>query len=279
MATTTVLTEEGTSNFAQAGNLNVHYNEAGTGDTVVMLHGGGPGASGWSNYVTNFGPFSEHYRAILMDMPGYGKSDPKEMHEDYRNRINALALRDLLDTLGIEKANVIGNSMGGATAATFAIAYPERINKLVLMGAGGGGASIMQPMPLEGIKRIAALFEDPTLEGFRELIKIFVYDSSFMTDDLLHQRLANTLAHPEHLEARRKSSKQLEDLSPELSKIQADTLIVWGRDDRFVPLDHALKFLWSIPKSQLHVFSGCGHWAQYEKSGEFNTLVLDFLAR
>ena len=97
------------------------------------------------------------------------------------------------------------------------------------------------------------------------------------SDQLLQQRLKATLDHPEHLEARKKSKAGLEDLTPELSKVQAKTLVIWGRDDRFVPLDHALKFLWTIPDANLHIFSKCGHWAQYEKADEFNRLVLDFL--
>jgi 2-hydroxy-6-oxonona-2,4-dienedioate hydrolase len=273
----TQLTEESTSKYVQAGDIRLHYNEAGAGDVVIMIHGGGPGASGWSNYATNIAPFAEKYRTLLVDMPGYGKSDAR-VAEDWRNRMNARALKDMLDALGIEKAHFVGNSMGGATSATFAIMYPERINKLVLMGAGGGGASIAQPLPQEGIKVLNEVFAEPTLENFRKLINIFVYDSSFMTDDLLMQRVNATLAHPEHLDARKKSRPGLEDLTPELDKIKAQTLVIWGRDDRFAPLDHALKFIWHIPNANAHVFSKCGHWAQYEKSDEFNRMVLDFLA-
>lgn len=271
------LTEESTSKYVQARDIRLHYNESGTGPAVLMLHGGGPGASGWSNYVKNIGPFSAGYRTMLVDLPGYGKSDPVVMDE-HRNRVNARALRDMLDALGIEKAHLVGNSMGGATAATFAIMFPERTDKLVLMGAAGGGVSVTTPLPAEGIKILNQVFDDPTLDNFRRLISVFIYDSANFSDQLLQQRLKATLDHPEHLDARKKSRGGLEDLTPELSKIKAQTLVIWGRDDRFVPLDHALKFLWTIPDAHLHVFSKCGHWAQYEKADEFNRLVLDFLA-
>ncbi len=272
------LTEESTSRYAQAGDVRMHYNEAGTGEAVIMVHGGGPGASGWSNYVQNVGPLSERFHVLLVDLPGFGKSDPVVMHE-LRNRVNATALRDLLDALGIEKANVVGNSMGAASSATFAIMYPERINKLVLMGgASGAGRSLFQPLPLEGIKRLNEAFNDPTMDTFRRMIEVFVYDSSFMTDELLQQRLKATLDHPEHLEARKKSTGGMEDLTPLLHAITAKTLVIWGRDDRFASLDRVLHYLWHIPDAQLHLFSRCGHWVQYEKAEEFSRLVFDFLS-
>ena len=160
------LTEEATSRYVQAGDIRLHYNEAGAGPPVLMLHGGGPGASGWSNFVGNLGPFAEKYRTMLVDLPGYGKSDPTVMDQP-RNRVNATALRDMLDALNIEKASLVGNSMGGATSATFAIMYPERIDKLALMGSAGGGVSVTTPLPAEGIKVLNEVFDDPTLENFR----------------------------------------------------------------------------------------------------------------
>ena len=275
---TTQLTEAGTSKFVEAGGIKIHYNEAGTGDPVIMIHGGGPGASGWSNYATNIGPFAEKYRTLLVDMPGYGKSDPVTMKE-WRNRVNARAIKDMFDKLGIEKAHFVGISMGGCTSATFAIMYPERIDKLVLMGAGGGGISLWQPLPQEGIKVLNEVFAVPTLENFRKLINIFVYNPQNISDELLKQRLQATLDHPEHLEARKNSKPGLEDLTAELDQITAKTLVIWGREDRFAPLDHALKFIWHIKDAQAHVFSKCGHWAQYEKSDPFNRMVIDFLSR
>ena len=277
MATTVQLTEEGTSKYVQAGDIKLHYNEAGVGETLICLHGGGPGASGWSNYVANISPLSQQYRTILLDLPGFGKSDPVAI-EGSRFAYNAKAIKDLLDALGIQKAHLIGNSMGGGSSAQFAIDYPDRLGKLVLMGPAGMGRSHFNPLPLEGIKVLNEVFANPTMDGFRQLIRLFVYDSSFMTDELLEQRLKATLDHPEHLEARRNSTRGLPDISGEIHKIQAETLIIWGRDDLFSPLDHAFKMMWHIPNARVHIFSKCGHWAQYEKAGEFNNLVLKFFS-
>ncbi|HEY7065500.1 MAG TPA: alpha/beta fold hydrolase [Chloroflexota bacterium] len=276
MASSPTLTEEGTSRYRTVDGVKVHYNEAGSGAPVVMLHGGGPGASGWSNFGTNFGPLAEQFRVILMDLPGFGKSDSVVVTGP-RAAYNARILSGLLKQLDVPKAHLIGNSLGGATSAKTAIDFPDQVDKLVLMGAAGGGVSYFVPPPPEGIKLLNDVFNNPTREGMERMIRVFVYDSSFLTPELLEQRFRATVDNPGHLEARKKSTAGIEDLSAELSKIKAKTLLIWGRDDRFVPLDHGLSALWRIPDAQLHVYSKCGHWAQYEKSAEFNRLVTDFL--
>jgi pimeloyl-ACP methyl ester carboxylesterase len=268
--------EEGTSRFVQAGNLKLHYNEAGSGDVALMLHGGGPGASGWSNFSKNVGPISERFRVILLDLPGYGKSDSVVV-QGGRAAFNAETIKSFIDVLKIPRLHLIGNSLGGATSARLAAEYPDRVGKVVLMGAAGGGTSLFVPMPSEGIKLLNAVFAHPVKESFKKLMELFVYDKSWITDELLERRWSAVIDNPDHLEARRQSTPGVEDLTRDFPRIQAESLIVWGRDDRMVPIDHALALLWRIPKSRLHIYSECGHWVQYEKADEFNRLVLDFL--
>ena len=187
-----------------------------------------------------------------------------------RAAYNARIVSGLLKQLEIPKAHLVGNSLGGATSARTAIDFPDQVDKLVLMGAGRRRLSYFVPQPPEGIKLLNDVFNNPTREGMERMIRVFVYDSSFLTPELLEQRFRATVDNPAHLEARKKSTAGVEDLSAEPSKIKAKTLLIWGRDDRFVPLDHGLSCLWRIPDAQLHVYSKCGHWAQYEKSDEFN---------
>ncbi|MCE2469166.1 MAG: alpha/beta fold hydrolase [Dehalococcoidia bacterium] len=277
MATQT-LTEESTSRYVQAGDIRLHYNEAGSGEAVVMIHGGGPGASGWSNFRTNIGAFSETYRTMLLDMPQYGKSDPVVIDGD-ATRYNAVAIKAMFDELGIDKAHFIGNSFGGATSLRFAIEYPERVGKLIVMGPAGSGPSYFMPRPLEGIKALNAWWDNPSREQMAKIVDLFVYDEKFKTDELIDMRHNAGLSRPQHIEARRNSTNRVTpDFTSELHKVQAKTLIIWGRDDRFSPLDFALNMLWRIPDAQVHVFPECGHWVQYEKSDEFNRLIMDFIA-
>ena len=138
-----VLTEAATSRFVRIRegelDLQLHYHDAGSGsETVVMLHGSGPGASGWANFNRNVEPLvAAGYRVILMDCPGWSKSDPI-VCTGSRSELNARALKGLLDAIGLARVHIIGNSMGGHSAVAFALAYPERVGKLVLMGGGTG---------------------------------------------------------------------------------------------------------------------------------------------
>ena len=275
MSTKQEITEAGTSKFVHAGELRVHYNEAGTGQPVIMLHGGGPGASGWGNFGRNFASLAQKFRVLLIDHPNFGKTDSVVINES-PPQFNARVIRDVMEVLEIKKAHVIGNSMGGGTTLRIAIDFPERVDKMVVISPSGGGESIFTPQPSEHRKVIAEVLDNPTADGMRRLMNLVVYEGLELTDEDLRIRLESALK-PSHLEARRKSTGRAGNMLGELSKIQAKSLIVWGRDDRAVPLDIALRFVWGINDSRLHVFSKCSHWPQFEHAAEFNRLVEDFL--
>ncbi len=275
--TATPLTEEATSKYAQTSWIRIHYNEAGSGDPpLIFLHGAGPGASSWSNFGRNVGPLSAYRRCLLVDQPGYGKTDSYVMTEP-RSTVNARAVRDLVDALGIDKVTLIGNSMGGGTALAFAIDYPTRVEKLVLMGSGGAGVSLFANTPSEGGKVLNETIDNPSVEQFRKLINVMLYDGASVPDEILRQRYESLMAHPGHVEARAKSTTAQRNLAADLAKIEAPALIIHGRNDRVVPLEGSLALLSAIPNARLHVFNHCGHWAQFEHADEFNRLVLDFL--
>ena len=275
-------TQDNTSHFAQVGDLRLHYNDVGEGEVVIMLHGSGAGATGWANFHRNVDAFVEAgYRVILLDCPGFGKSDPI-LSAEPRFVVNARYTKGLMDALDIDKAHLVGNSMGGGSALAFAVEFPERLGKLILMGAGGvGKTSLFTPLPMEGIKLLFQVYREPTLDNLKKMLNVFVYDASALTEELVQLRLNSILANPQHLENFLKSVELSQfnfgDFSANLPDIKAKTLITWGRDDRFVPIDWSLKLLNGIPDSRLHVFSQCGHWAQWEHADAFNRLVIDFL--
>ena len=284
---TPALTEAATSRFVriQEGDLNLqlHYNDIGQGaETVVMLHGSGPGATGWANFHRNVDAFvGAGYRVVLMDCLGWGKSDPI-VCTGSRSDLNAQTLKALLDALGLDKVHIVGNSMGGHSAVAFALANRTRVGKLILMGGGTGGPSQFVPMPTEGIKLLQGLYREPTIENLKKMMAVFVFDPSSMTEELFQARLDNMLARKDHLENFVKSlaanPKQFPDQGPRLGEITAPTLVIWGRDDRFVPMDVGLRLIWGMPNAELHIFNRCGHWAQWEHADKFNRMVLDFLA-
>jgi 2-hydroxy-6-oxo-6-phenylhexa-2,4-dienoate hydrolase len=280
------LTEASTSKFVtinQPGleNFKIHFNDAGNGPAVVMLHGGGPGASGWSNYYRNIEVLvNAGYRVLLIDSPGFNKSD--EIVTDIpRPLINARATKGVLDALGIEKAHFVGNSMGGASAMSFALEFPDQMDRLVLMGPGAQGPSIFQPQLGEGVKRMFKLYTQPSYANFEAMLEVFVYEPGAITEELRQGRWNNIESNPNHLKNFVESAKLCPvsrwDLTARFNEISHKTLITWGRDDRFVPLDHGLRMINTFQDARLHVLPKCGHWAQWEHADEFNRLVIEFL--
>jgi 4,5:9,10-diseco-3-hydroxy-5,9,17-trioxoandrosta-1(10),2-diene-4-oate hydrolase len=275
-----------TSRFGKAGDLRLHYHEAGpgAGATVVMLHGGGPGSSAWSNFGPNVPVFARRFRTLAVDQPGFGKSDKPPVTGSY-STFSADALAALLTSLGIEKAHLVGNSLGGGTAVRFALNYPDRVGRLVLMGPGGLSLNLFAPDPTEGVKRLMefAAPPGPTREKLEAFLRTLVFDQRLITDSLVEERWESA-RDPDALAAAASMGMSFfthaeeSALWREASRLNHRVLLIWGREDRVNPLDGALVALKVIRRAQLHVFGGCGHWAQLEKFDEFNRLAIDFLS-
>jgi 4,5:9,10-diseco-3-hydroxy-5,9,17-trioxoandrosta-1(10),2-diene-4-oate hydrolase len=290
VSTADAITFESTSRYAQvrAGDrdLRLHYHEAGDPDaqTIVLLHGGGPGASSWSNFGRNVAVLAEHFHVLAVDQPGYGHSDKLAEHEQY-NRYSATALLGLFDELGLQgRIPLLGNSLGGGTAVRFALDHPDRAGKLVLMGPGGLSVNLFAPDPTEGVKLLGRFTADPTRENMERFLRIMVFDQKLVTEELIDERFA-IASQPESLAAARAMGRsfagpdfELGMMWREVYKLRQPVLLIWGREDRVNPLDGALVAVKQIPRVQLHVFGQCGHWAQVEKFDEFNKLTIDFLA-
>ena len=283
---TAALTEAATSKFVDAPGYRIHYNEAGpsaglrtgSGDPIIFLHGSGPGATSYSNFVQNFAHFAEDYRVLLVDQPGYGESDPVDGPGGV---VNAQAVKDFMDALGIEKAHVVGNSMGGMTAMTFTIDNPDRVDKLILLGAPASLRSMMfATWPSEGIKARDESFVNPSTESIRRFIEIMVYDSSFLTEELLQQRYEAMMRTKDNMQTIEQAAARggvARDIGAEIGKITSPTLILHGRDDRVVPMEASVWTVGQMQDARLVVFNKCGHWVQYEKASDFNWLVRAFL--
>lgn len=280
-------TEAETSKFILiqdgANTFNVHYNDIGQGDrVVVMLHGSGPGTSGWANFNRNIQPLTDAgYRVILMDCPGWGKSDTVLNDGGSRSHFNARILKGLVDALSLSKISLVGNSMGAHSVVAFTLEYPDLVDKQILMGGGTGGGGIFTLKPTEGIKRINQLYKEPNFENLKEMMDIFVYDNSRLTEEMFTKRFDSILSRKDHLEnfvqSAKANPKQFPDVSYRLPEINHETLIIWGRDDRFVPMDTGLILLNGLQRAELHIFNRCGHWAQWEYADKFNRMTLDFL--
>jgi 2-hydroxy-6-oxonona-2,4-dienedioate hydrolase len=277
---------DATSRFVTTATGRLHFHEAGTGTPLILLHGSGPGVDGWTNFAGNLPAFTQSFRVLILDLPGFGKSDPAP---GYPADAAVMALGAFMDSLSIPCADLLGNSMGGIVAARFASLYPDRVCRLCSIG-GVGGQSLFSPFPSEGLNLLVDFTEAPTRDRLAAWMRSMVYDPATVTEALIDERWQRA-SRPEALSwARRLYSRaaiQAMNAAPEaalqpwahLPLIQAPTLLAWGRDDRVAPLDRAILPMRLIPKCELHVFFDCGHWAMIERQEEFENVVSAFFRR
>ncbi len=265
----------------------LRYYDAGEGTPLLFLHGSGPGVTGWRNFRGILPTFVEHFRCLILEFPGFGVSDDFGGHP----MITAQGtVPPFLDQLGLDQVHIVGNSMGGGVGVNFAINHPDRIGRLVTIG--GIGTNIFSPGPSEGIRLLQEFTENPTRERLVDWLNSMVYDQSLITDALIEERW-QLATDPETLAAARRmygkkafaammAAMKAADVPMPwalMHKVQAPTLLTWGRDDRVSPLDMSLIPMRTIPNAELHVFPNCGHWAMIEAKEAFESAVLSFLTR
>ena len=265
----------------------LRYHEAGDGPAVLLLHGSGPGVTGWRNFRGNLAFFAEHFRCLVLEFPGFGVSDDFGGHPMLDAQA---AVPAFVDALGLERVDLIGNSMGGGVGINFAIKHPDRIGKLVTIG--GIGTNIYSPGPSEGIRLLQEFTEDPTRQRLVDWLNSMVYDPALVTEQLIDERWA-LATDPETLASARRmygkaafaaTMKMMRNADFPLPwaimhKVTAPTLLTWGRDDRVSPLDMSLIPMRTIPDAELHVFPNCGHWVMIEQKQAFESVALTFLQR
>ncbi|MBT3153844.1 alpha/beta fold hydrolase [Streptomyces sp. CHD11] len=279
-AATEPLTRESTSRFVTVGGTRLHYHEAGSGPEVLLcVHGGAPGASGWGNFGTSLAELSRHAKVLIVDLPGYGRSDTIDLAGGkYRPYADVFAA--MLTELGIERATVVGLATGGAVALAMALYHAERVERLVLVSSAGG-VPLFSTTPSEGQQAIRSYYagEGPSREKMRAYLRMMMYDPALVTDELVEERYLESVAGGEERRAGAESAGvPAEPLWQELGRITAPALIVWGTENRVQGFDNALFLLRQIPDARLHLFKRTGLWVPYERAGEFTRLVLGFLA-
>ncbi len=264
--------------YADVGDgITMHYHAQGAGDagTVVFVHGSGPGASGWSNFKGNTPYLVEQgYRVIVPDTLGYGYSTKPESGEYSLNDI-AAQYKALLDSLGVLKCAVVGNSQGGAVSIRLAIEYPELVERLILM-APGGLETRETYMQMEGIKMMIRVLykEGISRETMRKVFSLQLHDASKITDEIIEERFQIAETQPKDIIARIKVDNQEDNLG----QIQCPVLCFWGVDDKFCPVSGARKVAEGCKDSRTILISKCGHWVMVEYPKLFNETAGRFLA-
>ena len=258
--------------------------ETGTGASVVLLHGGGPGASGVSNYSRNIEALAQNFRVIVPDMPGYGRSAKGVDRSDPFGYL-ADHIRGMLDELGIDRAHLVGNSYGGSCALRLALDTPQRVDRLVLMGPGGVGTT--RGLPTAGLKSLLAYYGDegPNLQKLGTFIRSYlVFDGDAVPDELIESRYAASIDPEVLADPPLQRPPDLRTLwrmdftrDRRLGGLSIPTLVIWGRDDKVNKPSGAAMLAKRMPNADVLMTANTGHWVQWERAELFNAVATAFL--
>lgn len=272
------------SGLVTVGNRNIHLSEVGSGYAVLMLHGGGPGASGVANYTRNIEALAQHFRVLIPDMPGYGQSTKGVKRSDPFGDL-AEAMLGLLDALKIDSAHVVGNSYGGAAALRMALDQPRRVTSMVLMGPGG--INTTRGLPTKGLNSLLNYYggEGPSRAKLASFIREYlVADGSRIPDSVIEERYQSSIdpevvAQPPLRRPNSLAAALRMDFSRDrrLAKCQAPTLVLWGAEDKVNRPSGGDTLRKTMPNCDLYLFANTGHWVQWERAEEFNATTTAFL--
>ncbi|AZM50489.1 2-hydroxy-6-ketonona-2,4-dienedioic acid hydrolase [Streptomyces sp. WAC 06738] len=270
------------------GGTKIYAAETGVGPPLLLLHGGGPGASGVSNYARNIAELAEEYRVIVPDLPGYGRStkgiDGSDPFGYLANRI-----RGLLDELGLDKAHLVGNSYGGAAALRLALDTPGRVDRMVLMGPGGVGTTRALPTP--GLNCLLNYYtgDGPSRRKLERFIRNYlVFNAADVPESAIEERYqasidpeviaAPPLQRPSGRGALRTLWKMDFTRDARLSRLPVPTLVLWGAQDKVNRPSGGRMLAERMPNCDLYQVANTGHWVQFERAQLFNRMCAGFLA-
>lgn len=270
--------------FIEVGGANTRYLQRGDeGSPVVLIHGLGASAEIWS---ANIGSLATRHRVYVPDLPGFGRTEKPEWM-DYSPGAYSRFLLDFMTALGIGRAALVGHSLGGGVALRAILDDPGRVDRLILLNSAGIGREVSLPLRIASLPFFDRIFFKPPLPVFTRFLHRLVFDPVVITGEfarLYYERFfqpASVRAFTSILRTiatiRGVRPGILEPIHAGLGTITAPTLILWGRQDRILPVSQALDAAGRIAGARLHVFERCGHMPNVEYPEEFNRIVLDFL--
>ncbi|WP_330256950.1 alpha/beta fold hydrolase [Nocardia sp. NBC_00565] len=276
-----------TGRTIRVGDREIFFSEIGSGPAVVLLHGGGPGASGLSNFSRNVGVLAQRFRVIVPDLPGYGQSSKRVDQSDPFGDL-AQAVGGLLDELGIASAHLVGNSYGGAAALRLAMDRPEKVGRLILMGPGGVGTT--RALPTKGLQSLLAYYggDGPSRDKLAQFIREYlVFDGSAVPAEVIEDRyrasidpevVANPpLRRPSGPLALRTLWRMDFTRDSRLREVAHPTLVLWGAQDKVNRPGGGRLLAEAMPNCDVYLAANTGHWMQWERADLFNALATAFL--
>ena len=262
--------------------MNVHYVQAGSGPVVVLVHGVGASQVAWRS---NIAPLADAgFTVVALDLPGHGDSDkPKNIEYDPIAAVRFIA--HFLDALKVDRASVMGNSGGGLIAASFALEYPDRTDRLILVAPGGLAQDVSLFLRLLSVPVVGEIIYNPWVHNTVGMSKQLFYDPQAFPKDVLEE-LDRVQSMPGATRAALRSIRSSIDyrgmmdrrlVTKRLDSLGVPLLTVWGENDQLIPVSHVQAVRDAVPHGLVRTLPKCGHWPQMEKAAEFNPLVIEFL--
>ena len=252
----------------------IHYHEQGEGEVVIFLHGAGGGASGYSNFKGNYPVFAEAgYRSIVPDLIGYGLSSKPDLPQ-YDLDLFIAGVKGLVDGLGLKNVTLLGNSLGGAVALGYALAYPDDVARLILM-APGGVEDIDTYLAMPGIANMFEIYKSGKTgaEAMRAVMTMQLFDPSLLTEEIINERAPIALTQTNAA----RSILKVPNMTARLHELRCPVFGFWGVNDQFNPVSGTTKLVENCPQARIIVLNQCGHWVQVEHREMFNRACIDFL--
>lgn len=260
--------------------VRTNYIADGEGPPLVLIHGSGPGVTAYANWRGVIPDFAKHFACYAPDTLGFGYTDFPDDIDGFSIERWVGHLVGFLDALEIEKAHFIGNSYGGALTLALATRHPERVGGMVLMGAAGRAEYQLT----RGLEEVWGY--EPSMDAMRVLMKTFAYDPALVKEEIVQSRYQASIQPGMQEkyaslfpEPRQRWLTELSTSDDKLSQLTNPTMMIHGINDVIVPFACSVKFGEVIPNSEVHLFSGCGHWTQIEKRDRFVELVTPFLSK
>lgn len=255
-----------------------HYIEKGNGKPVILLHGFNYDSYLWAS---NIDILAEHFKVYALDLWGFGYSTRDPLDYGYQLYADQIAL--FMDSLGLQKASIVGQSMGGGTAIKFCVRQRQMVDKLILVAPAGVSHKFPLMVKIFGLPWVGEFLSGLNINLIRKknLLDYFMHDKKLLTESYFedatqYQKIEGTDRAALSI-LRRQFFHTLSAEIDNLADLDVPILIVWGREDKGLPLRCGLEMHRILKGSRLEIFDNAGHVPNYEKSDEFNELAIDFL--
>ena len=270
--------------YIKIGQINARYwTEGNQGSPVILIHGIGMYMESW---LPSVAALATQHQVYAVDLPGHGKTE-KPLNISYTIENLSQFIKDFMTALDIEKAHIVGHSLGGAVSTRLALTKAAAVDRLVLVGSAGLGKEATMVLRIMSVPVIGEILTRPSLSGSANFAKMLVYDPAVMTNELIELSYQMSLLpnmQKSFLKVLRangnlfgQSKSMYVPNTQGLPSITKPVLVVWGRQDQIVPVAHAEIAAEYLPNVSVQIFDNCGHFPMLEHTIHFNKLLLNFL--